>query len=330
MIRYGAAMLAAIFVLFAATQVDAQTKFPTKPIRILVPFAPGGTIDITARILAEHLRQVFGESVVVENKPGASGIVAIEEMMRSKPDGHTVMVGNISTNGLTPLLLAKTMKVDYAKDVTIVARVSDARSIFTSTNKSDFPPKNMTELIAYAKERPGKVMFTSTGPGSIQQLDFSLLMKRTGVEFTHIPFKGGGAEMLKSMATGDTHLAVGPYAASRSLIPAGLIRPIAIVGDKPIDGLPGIQTMAEAGYPDIGSDHWQVMVAPSGTPSEILDALHKAVAEVVAMPAVVDAYTKAILVPPPRLDRAQTQAWMAKEFDKWRKAIADLKIDVEQ
>jgi tripartite-type tricarboxylate transporter receptor subunit TctC len=114
------------------------------------------------------------------------------------------------------------------------------------------------------------------------------------------------------------------------MIPAGLIRPIAIVGDKPIDGLPGVQTMAEAGYADIGSDHWQIITAPSGTPPDILDALHKAVTDVIAIPAVVEAFKRAILEPPPRLDRAQTQAWMAKEFDKWRSVIADLKVDVEQ
>lgn len=328
MIRVRALLLAALCLVLAGASAQAQTKYPSKPVRIIVPYAAGGATDITTRIVAEHLRAALGESFVVENKPGASGIVAIEEMARSRPDGHTLMVGNISTNGLTPLLFAKKMKIDYQKDVTIVTRVADLRSTFIATT-TNFPPNSVTELIAYAKQRPGKVMFASAGIGSIQQFDYGLLMKRTGIELTHIPFKGGGADMTRDMAKGDVHLAVGPYAASRALIRSGQLKALAVVGDKPLDELPGVQTMAQAGFPDVGSDHWQVMFAPAGTPREILDTLHKAIADAVQAPGVLEAFARSTIFAPPRLTREQSIAWMRDEFAKWRKIIDELKIEVE-
>lgn len=315
--------------LAVATIPAAAQKYPSKPIRVLVPYAAGGATDITARIVAEHMRGTLGESVVIENKPGASGMIAIEEMARARPDGYTLMVGNISTNGLTPLLFAKRFKIDYEKDVTIVSRLADLRSVFIATT-TNFPPKSVTELIAYAKERPGKVRFASAGIGSIQQFDYGLLMKRAGIELTHIPFKGGGADMVKDLATGDVHLSVGPYAASRSLIRAGQIKGLAIVGDKRLEELPDVQTMAEAGLPDVGSDHWQVMFAPAGTPREILDVLHKAVAEAVKAPSVLEAFNRSSIFAAPPLTREQTVQWMVAERAKWKAIIAELKIEIEE
>src|SRR5262245_17104478 len=183
----------------------AGAEFPTKPIRILVPYAPGGLTDVVSRLFAEQLRKILNNAVFVENKPGASGILAIEEMARSRPDGHTLMIGNISTNGLTPVLLAKKLKIDYDKDVQIVARLVDVPVFFLATT-TDFPPKTFAEFLAYARANPGKVRFGSAGVGSYQQVNTAILAKRAGLDMVHIPFKDGGAPILRDLSNGDIHV----------------------------------------------------------------------------------------------------------------------------
>jgi tripartite-type tricarboxylate transporter receptor subunit TctC len=306
----------------------AQGTYPSKPIKILVPYGPGGSTDVTTRFIVEHLRKSLGGTYVVENKPGASGLLAIEQTALARPDGYTVMVGNISTNALTPLLYAKKMTINYEKDLTIVAHLGELQAIFISTNRSDFPPKSVSELISYAKQQPDKLMFGSAGIGSIQSFDYGVLMKLTGIKVREISYKSG-PDIIRDLVRGDTQLSSGPYASSVNQIRAGLIRPLAVVGDKRLEDLPGVQTMAEAGYPNVGSNHWQIMVAPANTPKEILDTLHKAVAEAVRAPAVLASFQTLYYSPPPPRTREQTVNWMRDEFAKWKRTIGDLKITVE-
>src|SRR5471032_2980388 len=153
-----------------ATDASAQSAYPTKPVRVIVPYAPGGLTDVVARYFAEQMRKNLGQAVYVENKLGASGILAIEEMARAKPDGYTIMIGNISTNGLTPVLLAKKLKIDYDKDVQIIARLADVPVFFLATTVN-FAPKTFPEFLSYAKANPGKVRYGSAGVGSYQQVN---------------------------------------------------------------------------------------------------------------------------------------------------------------
>ena len=143
--RFGCMMM--LWLALGVTAAPAQAAYPNKPIRILIPYAPGGLTDVVARHYAEHLRKAFGQNVLVENKPGASGIIAIEEMARAKPDGYTLLIGNISTNCLTPVLLAKRMTIDYDRDVQIIARTADAPVFFLATT-TNFPVKTFAEFIA--------------------------------------------------------------------------------------------------------------------------------------------------------------------------------------
>src|ERR1700694_5722562 len=163
--RLGRMFLSALCVALAAAEARAQPQYPSRTVRILVPYAPGGLTDVVARLYSDQLRKFFAQAVVVENKPGASGIIAIEEMARAKPDGHTLLIGNISTNGLTPILLAKKMRIDYDKEVQIVARLADVPVFFLATTRN-FPPQTFAEFVAYAKARPGDVRYASAGIGS--------------------------------------------------------------------------------------------------------------------------------------------------------------------
>jgi len=174
-----AVVLSILCLTLGMVAASAQAPYPNKTIRVLIPYAPGGLTDVVARHYAEQLRKSLGQNILVENKPGASGIIAIEEMARAKPDGYTIMIGNISTNCLTPVLLAKRMHIDYDRDVQIIARTADAPVFFLATT-TNFPPKTLQEFIAYAKAHPGDVRYASAGIGAYQHVNTEILAKRAG------------------------------------------------------------------------------------------------------------------------------------------------------
>src|SRR5262247_3092837 len=203
--RSAAWCLAFSCLLALTTQAPAQSQFPNKPIRVVVPYAPGGLTDVVARLFAEQVRKILNNPVFVENKPGASGILAIEEMARARPDGHTLMIGNISTNGLTPVLLAKKLKIDYERDVQVITPLADV-PVFLLATTTNFPPQTFGEFLSHARQHPGKVRYGSAGIGSYQQINTEILARRAGLDLVHIPFKGGGAEILRDLANGDIHV----------------------------------------------------------------------------------------------------------------------------
>ncbi len=188
-------------------EVAAQDKYPSKPVKVVVPFGPGSATDIVMRIVGEHMRPILGQPVVIENKPGAFGILAIEEMARSRPDGYTLQVGNPGTNVLAPIIYKKKFKIDYDKDVTLVTRLSEVPLVLAATTK-DFPPKTYAEFIAYAKANPGKVRYASVGIGSNNHYDMEAFAQWAGIELAHLPNKGGGAAITNDLVTGDAHVAL--------------------------------------------------------------------------------------------------------------------------
>src|SRR5256714_1682364 len=203
--RLGVLLLSAVCLAFAGT-AGAQDKYPSKAVKILVPYAPGGATDIISRVVGEQMRQILGQSFVVENKPGAFGILAIEEMARARPDGYTLFVGNVSTNAITPALFANKLKINFEKDVISVGRIADLPSFVIATAK-DFPPKTLAEFIEYAKQRPGKVRYASAGVGSFPHFDMEVLAKRAGLDMIHLPIKAGAAGMINDLVSGDAQVA---------------------------------------------------------------------------------------------------------------------------
>src|SRR3954470_7181257 len=183
-------VLSAFFLAVGGTQVSAQDKYPAKPVKVVVPFGPGSATDIVMRIVGEQMRPILGQFVLIDEKLGAFGILAIEEMARSKPDGYTLQIGNPGTNVLTPIIYKKKFKIDYDKDVTLVTRLSEVPLVLGATTK-DFPPKTYAEFIAYAKANPGKVRYASVGIGSNNHYDTEAFAQWAGIELLHLPNKGG-------------------------------------------------------------------------------------------------------------------------------------------
>src|SRR5262249_4016926 len=176
-------LLAAIVAI--ATSAGAQEKYPSKPVRVVVPFGPGSATDIVMRIVGEQMRPILGQPVVIENKPGAFGIIAIEEMARARPDGYTLQIGNPGTNALAPIIYRKKFRIDYDKDVVMVTRLSEVPLVLAATIK-DFPPKTYAEFIAYAKANPGKVRYASVGIGSNNHYDTEAFAQWAGITLLHL------------------------------------------------------------------------------------------------------------------------------------------------
>jgi tripartite-type tricarboxylate transporter receptor subunit TctC len=307
----------------------AQDKFPSKPIKIIVPYAPGGATDIVSRILGEQLRNILAQPVVTENKPGAFGILAIEEMARAKPDGYTLMIGNVSTNAITPILFAKKLKINYDKDVVPVARLVDIPAVVVVAAK-DFPPKTLAEFVAYAKQNKGKVRYGHVGVGSYPHFDMEVLARRAGIELIAIPNKAGASGILKDMATGDIQAAFLNVASSAPMIKAGQIRPIAAVNPTRLPDYPDVPTMEELGYKGVGTLAWQGLFAPGGTPKEVLETLSKAVLQAMEAPIVKDAFNKQGFNMVPTKSPDEAKKWLADEIAAWKKTADEVKIDLAE
>ena len=320
-------LLATALALAVGGGAFAQDKYPSKPIKIVVPYAPGGATDITARIFGDQLKNILGQQVVVENKAGAFGILGIEEMARSKPDGYTLFIGNVSTNAITPVLFKKKFSIDFEKSVVSVTRLAIYPS-FLITTTANFDAKSVKDVIDYAKKNPGKVRYTSAGVGSFPHFDMEVFARRAGLDMIHIPNKTGAAGMINDLVVGDAQIAFLNAASSASMIKAGKLRPVAVLAEQRLKDYPDVPTLAEAGYPGVGTLHWQSMFAPAGTPKPVLETIFKAAVEASKVPALQEAFSKQLVSVKPSDSLAEAQTWLNNELASWRKTTAEVKIDL--
>ncbi len=325
--RLAASLLLAFGAVTVGAQALAQDKYPSKPVKIVVPYAPGGATDITARLFGDQLRQNLGQQFVVESKPGAFGILAIEEMARSKPDGYTLLVGNVSTNAITPVLFDKKFSVNFEKGVISVSRLAIYPSFLITTAKN-FDPRTVPELVAYAKGNPGKLRYTSAGVGSFPHFDMEIFSRRAGIEMLHIPNKAGAAGMINDLVVGDAQAAFLNAASSAAMIKAGSLRPIAVVAERRLAEYPDVPTLVEAGYSGVGTLHWQSMLAPANTPKEVLSTLFKAIVEAARQPALQEAFQKQLVSVKPSESLDEAQDWLRSEIAAWRKITAEVKVEL--
>ncbi|HYI28261.1 MAG TPA: tripartite tricarboxylate transporter substrate binding protein [Bradyrhizobium sp.] len=328
MSAFGRALALALGLTIIAPVAQAQqAPYPNRNIRVLVPYAPGGLTDVVARHYAEHLRKSLGQNVLVENKPGASGIRAIEELVHAKPDGYTIMIGNISTNALTPLLLAKRMRVNYEKDVQPIALLADAPVFFIATT-TNFPPKTFKEFIDHARKE--EVRYASAGIGAYQHVNTEILAKRAGgLKLLHIPFKDGGSGILKDVAGGDTHVTWFNVTNPVGMIKAGKVRPLAVAAPKRLEAWPDVPTLDELGFSGFRPSQWSAAFAPAGVPREIIEVLHKAFVAAAKTPELQATFEKGGMVAPQQNSVDDAAAWLKNQMDTWRRDIADAGIKVE-
>ena len=329
--RLSLILLSAAYLALAIATATAQDKYPSRPIKVIVPYAPGGATDIVARIIGDAVQKITGQGFVVINKPGAFGLLAIDEMAKSAPDGYTLMIGNVTTNAITPILYSKKLPINYAKDVVAVTDLVDVPAFLMVTAADDFPPKTVPELIAYAKKNPGAVRYGTVGVGSYPHYDMAYLAKRAGdLDMVALPNRNGAAGVIQDMLRGDVQAGFLNVASSAGLVQAGKLRPLAVVNHTRLPEYPNIPTMQEIGYPDVGTVAWQGLFAPAATPKPVLEALFQAVTKAMQLPETVEKLNKQNFNIVPNKSLADAKAWLADEMKHWENITSTVKIDIAQ
>ncbi len=262
------AMLAACLPLTAAAQA-----WPTKPIRLVVPFAPGGTTDIVARILTERLSKELGQVVVVENRAGSGGMIGADLVAKAAPDGYILGVATVSTLATIPATTAK-MPYDPVKDFSLIINLVTVPNVMT-VNPKNVPVKDMKEFIALVKKSPGKYSFASSGTGGISHLDGELFKALTGTFIVHIPYRGSGPALNDAIA-GQVDIQMDNLPSSIPHIKAGRLHALAVMSDKRIPDLPDVPTFAEVGLKEANNVAWYGLVGPAGLAPEIVTKVNTA------------------------------------------------------
>jgi tripartite-type tricarboxylate transporter receptor subunit TctC len=273
------AQVSAFTAALALPAARAQQAWPSKPIRFVVPFAPGGTSEIVARSVSVELTRQLGQSVFVENKPGAGGVIAMQEVAKSAPDGHTVILGHVGTLAVNPYML-KNQPYDVDKDFMPVTLLAKVPNVFVV--HADVPAKNLVEFVQYVRKNPGKLNYGSAGNASAGHLAMEYLKLVTGMFITHIPYRGTGPQ-LTDLISGRTQASSAGLPALSAHIKSGKLRAIAVGTQKRILALPDVPTVAESGaalglgksLDAFETSQWYGMLAPAGTPPDIVKRLQE-------------------------------------------------------
>ena len=258
-----------VSILCAPTFAQAQA-YPTKPIRIIVPYPPGGGIDVLSRVLGERLSQRLGQPVLVDNRPGGGTILAAEQAARATPDGYTLMVTTDATLSVNPYLYSK-LPYDPVKDFAPITQLVLLNQLLLANPA--VPANSLKELIAYAKAHPGKLNYASYGSGSQPHLAMEMLKSQAGIDIVHVPYKGIPQAVPAAIA-GEVQLTFSGAASSQAYLKAGRLKALAVGGKNRLALLPDVPTFAEAGFPDVPANAWFGLFAPAATPRDIVIKLH--------------------------------------------------------
>ena len=318
-------LLTLLFCLLA-TGAAAQ-DYPTKPVRILVPYGPGGATDIIARIVAAKLTESLGQSFVVENRPGANGNIALEAAAKAAPDGYTLLVGNVSTNAINETIYAHQLTIRPSRDLIAVTKLVEIPHIVVAS--AALPASNIAELIALAKKEPGKINFASVGLGSYPHLDMERFMKAAGVEFTHVPYKGGAGQAIPAMVAGEVQLAFFNMASLLPHIRSGRLKALAAIPAQRLPELPNVPTLAEQGFPGIGTNAWQGMFAPAATPKPVVDRLYAAVSAALGRPDQKEALARQMMSVELSRSPQEFTELVRRETQAWGDFLRDARIKID-
>jgi len=302
----------------------AQAAYPSKPITLVVPTAPGGTTDIAARMLAEPLGKAIGQTVIVDNRGGASGGIAAVAVKRAEPDGYTLLMQYSGYHVITPNVIKQSAQWE-AKDLQAVASVLSAPQVIVV--REGLPVKTLAELVAYAKANPGKLSYASSGNGSLQHVTGAMLEQQAGITMTHVPYKGTGPA-LQDLLGAQVDLTFGTPPPYMPFIQSGKLRALGVTGKSRVSSLPNVPTAAEAGLPKLDASSWFGVFAPVKTPKPIIDKLSAEIAKVMATPAfkqkAVELGATAEYMNPQQLTDYSTS-----ELARWAQVVKAAKIEAD-
>ncbi|MBK6005917.1 tripartite tricarboxylate transporter substrate binding protein [Ramlibacter ginsenosidimutans] len=272
-------LAAAAATLLAAAPVLARADtYPSKPIRVIVPFAPGGASDFVARILAPRLQAELGQTILIDNRAGAAGNIGMEMAAQAAPDGYTAFLGNVGTLAINPAIFGKSQRVT-AVDFAPVSLVVNAPDIMVANPA--VPGKTVAEFVEHAHKTPG-MSFASPGSGSLNRLEMELFRQEAKLDMTHVPYKGGAGPAITDVVGGHVPVMFVPVPAAMQLVKAGRLKPIAVASAQRLTTLPEVPTLAESGYPKVVGGSWQAVMFPKDTPPAVIARWHEVLLKVLA------------------------------------------------
>ena len=316
-------LAAGLCVLLAPGLASAQ-NFPDHTIRLIVPFPPGGPNDIIARVVSQKMQAILKQTIIIDNRGGQGGVLGTDLVAKAKPDGYTIAITSAGALAISPSM--EKVAYDTLKDlapVTLVAKVPEMLVV-----AENVPAKNMAELVALAKKQPGKLNFASSGPGSLPHLAGELFKLTAKIDIVHVPYRGA-APAVNDLLGGQVQMVFLDLPVLLPQVKAGKLRPIAVGAEKRVPSAPDVPTTTEAGLPQLQTENWYGMVAPAGTPKDVIAALNKAAVEALKDPDVVAKLSSqgAILVGD---TPDEFRAFIASETAKWAKVIKDAGVPTQK
>ena len=309
---------------FAAAQATFGQSYPTRPIKLVVPFPPGGGSDPVARIVGEKVGEALGQPVVIENRPGANGTVGNALVAKAEPDGYTLLLGAAGALTVAPHVYKK-VQFDTLKDfepISLAGTVPFILAVYPGV-----PVNSLRELTAFAKANPGKLNFGSSGTGGLPHLAGEIYKSMAGVDIVHVPYKGGGPA-ITALITGEVQVLFSDVGLMVPLLKAGKIKAIAVTSDVRSAAVPDIPTMKESGLPAYQISTWWGILAPAGTPRPIIDKLNAEVRKALELPDVKERFATMWVVPSPTTTE-QFATRIHQEYDKWAQVVKEAKVEAE-
>lgn len=318
------ARLTALMAVCLATALPAAAQtYPERPVKLVVPYAPGGSADITARLVSDEWGKALGQSIVIENKAGAGGNVGVDSVAKSKADGYTIGLQTVSL-AINPGLFPR-MPYDTLKDLEPIGMVASSQHVLVVNPQ--LPASNVKELIALAKAQPGKLNYGSAGNGSTFHMSAELFKAVAGTEIVHVPYRGGGPALNDTIA-GMVNMSFPVLSAARGMVESGRLRALGVTGPQRSALLPNVPTIAEAGLPDYNFETWFMVFAPAGTPKAVIDKLNASLNQALGSPALKERMVREGFDPIPSTP-AQAERRLSKEMPVWSKLIKDKGITTE-
>jgi tripartite-type tricarboxylate transporter receptor subunit TctC len=319
-------LMTVVACVLAASAAHPAEKFPTRPVRMIIPYAPGGATDITARQLQPRISEIWGQPVIVDNRAGASGNIALELAGRAAPDGYTLFVGNVSTNAINETTF-RSLKVKPSRDLTGVTNLIQLPHLWVVN--PGIPANTLKELVAYVKKSGAKLNYGSAGVGAYPHLDAVKFLKIAGIEMTHVPYKGGAGQMIPAIMGNEVQFMFINMASSLPHIRTGRIKPLAITTLERRPELPNVPTTAESGFPGVGTNAWNGLFAPAGVPKPVLNRIHADVVKVMESPAMKASLEKVFMSVVVNRSPAEFQQFVLQEIKDWGKIVIENDIKVE-
>jgi tripartite-type tricarboxylate transporter receptor subunit TctC len=320
----GACLMAVVSTTCAAQNSQNAQTYPTKPIRWIVPYTPGGYTDNVTRMVTARLQTLLGQTIIVENKPGANSIIGADMVAKAAPDGYT-MLTVITAHAANATLYDGRLPFDFFKNLAPVSLVAVSPLILTVSK--DFPAKNMAELIAYAKANPGKVSYGSSGVGSAAHLTSELLSHTAGIEMVHIPYKGTAPAVADLMAN-NIQMLIDVPSSMMTHVNGGKVRALGLFAQNRLPVAPEVPTISQSGGPAIESSSWVMFLAPGGTPQDIQLKLAQAVEEVVQSPEMKARFAELGIIAVGSMP-GETTKFLKEEVKKWGDVIKTANVKAE-